>query len=187
MEREMKEMELEGDKSKKQNIGTSLTLQEVERALDDAGIYEGINQLAYTSPGLEKLGYSSLAEAWIHSNPFEKWAPSTYSWDRESGYIGSSTGDVEAGSKYYNRLDKFAGDMKKYGIARHLAQRFYEEVISDFEYSKHRYETKVSYKNEKCFEKWSEFLGRPKKDWGNSPFEQFIWGFLHKNPQILPV
>ncbi len=184
----MKESELSGDESKKRTltIGASLSLQEAERALDDAGIYEGINPLAYTSPALEKLGYSSLAEAWLKTDPFGEWASHTYSWSSYTGF-NSSSDDVEAGSTYESHLDKFVGDMKKYGVSEDTSTRFHKEVISDWESSKHGCRNLIYLKKEKISKKWPQFLGRSKKEWGNSSLEQFIWAFLQKHTWVLAV
>ncbi len=175
MEKEMKETELEGEKSNSEVLA---------------------NPLAYTSTALKELGYSSLAEAWIETNPFHKWVPYTSSWasSEESDYYSDEGYHHPSGSEYNSRLEKFIKDMEKYGLSKDDSRRFYEEVIMDFEYEKHRLHKDdearakiTSYKNEGRSKKWSEFLGRSKKDWGNSPFEQFLWDFLLKNTRLLAV
>ncbi len=187
MEREMKEMELTGDKSKAQGGGASLSLQEVEKALDDAGIYKGTNPLAYTSPALKKLGYSSLAEAWISLNPFERWIPYTFSWDSSESNDSDCNYYHPSGSRHHSHLDKFIKAMEKYGVPKDDSTRFYEEVIADFELVEHDQDATTSSKNKGVFEKWSVFFGKHKKDWGTSSLEQFLWNFLQKYTLLLAV
>ncbi len=63
--------------------------------------------------------------------------------------------------------------MEKFGLEKGDSQLFYDELIA-----------KLTSKEEEM--KWSEFLGRPKKEWGKSPLEKAAWNCL-QNPHFLAV
>ncbi len=142
-----------------------MELFEIERALDDAGIYEGTNffSLAATPEKVKELGYKTLGKAILSTNCLDVWF-------RHAGQSKRST---------YGRSllgwSAFEKTMQKYGLSNDDISIVYKGFIVNFDGD-----------NSEAIRKWSHLLGRSKKEWGTSPLDKSMWRFL-QNTHFLAV